>query len=170
VVGTSQPYQLTVLTAGGHVAWSVTDYLPNPMIWMDSGGDLVYVSSEPDARGPGIEAGLTMVTDRRLSTGSVRWSIRLADFGPEDAVVRPGGRNLVVTGRPLQGESAGALAADPATGAAVARVLVGAAEISAPVTVGRDTLLQAGAACIVLGSGGAAGPVAGGSATADSHP
>lgn len=170
VVGTSQPYQLTVLTPGGHVAWSVTDYLPNPMSWMESGSDLVYVSSEPDARGPGIEAGLTTVTDRRLSTGSVRWSIRLAGFGAEDAVVRPGGRNLVVTGQPLQGESSGALAADPATGAVRAQVLVGAVEISAPVTAGGVILLQAGAACIVPGSGSAVGPVAGGSATADSHP
>jgi outer membrane protein assembly factor BamB len=170
VVGTSQPYQLTVLTSGGQVAWSVTDYLPNPMSWVESGSDLVYVSSEPDVQGPGIEAGLTMLTDRRLSTGSVRWSIRLADFGPEDSVVRPDGRNLVVTGRPLQGESAGFLAADPTTGAVRAQVLVGAVEVSAPETAGGDTLLQAGAACIVPGSGSAAGPVAGSSTTADSHP
>lgn len=152
VVGTSQPYQLTVLSPGGHVAWSVTDYAPNPMSWIETGTDLVSVSSEPDVRAPGIEAGLTMVTDRRLSTGAVRWSIRLADFGAEDAVVRPSGRdlvvpNLVVTGQPLRGESSGALAVDPATGAVRAQVLVGPAQLSAPVTAGGDTLIQAGAAC-----------------------
>jgi hypothetical protein len=170
VVGTSQPYRLTVLTRSGHVAWSVADYLPNPMSWMKNGSNLVYVSSEPDAQGPGIDAGLTKVTDRRLSTGSVRWSIRLADFAGDDTVVRPSGRNLVVTGRPLRGESSGALAADPATGAVRAQVLFGAVAISDPVTAGGDTLLQAGAACIVPGSGSAAGPVAGSSATANSHP
>jgi outer membrane protein assembly factor BamB len=170
VVGTSQPYRLTVLSPGGHVAWSVTDYAPNPMSWLETGTDLVSVSSEPDVRAPGIEAGLTMVTDRRLSTGAVRWSIRLADFGAEDAVVRPSGRNLVVTAQPLQGESSGALAVDPATGAVRARVLVGSAQLSAPVTAGGDTLIQAGPACIVPGGANAAVPAAGGSATASSHP
>jgi outer membrane protein assembly factor BamB len=169
VVGTSQPYQLTVLGPGGQAAWSVTDYTPNPMSWMETGADVVYVSSEPDVRAPGIEAGLTMVTDRRLSTGAVRWSIRLADFGAADAVVRPGGRNLVVTGQPLQGESSGALAVDAATGVVRAEVLVGAVEISAPVTAADGgTLIQADAACIAPG-GSAAAPVAGGSATAGSH-
>lgn len=170
VMGTSQPYQLTVLSPGGHVAWSVTDYPPNPMSWMETGTDLVSVSSEPDVRAPGIEAGLTMVTDRRLSTGAVRWSIRLADFGAEDAAVRPSGRDLVVTAQPLQGESSGALAVNPATGAVRAAVLVGSVQLSAPVTAAGDTLIQAGAACIVPVAGGAAGPVAGGSATVGSHP
>jgi hypothetical protein len=136
---------------------------------VDTGTDLVYGSSEPDVRAPGIQAGLSKVTDRRLSTGAVRWSVRLADFSAA-AVVRPGGGNLVVAAQPLQGEDSGALAVSPAAGTVRAEVLVGTTELSAPVTAaGGATLFQAGAACIVPGSGAAA-PVAGGSATAATHP
>ena len=169
VVGTSQPYRLTLLSPAGRTLWTVPEYLPNPMSWVDTGTDLVYGSSEPDVRAPGIQAGLSKVTDRRLSTGAVRWSVRLADFSAA-TVVRPGGGNLIVTAQPLQGEDSGALAVSPAAGTVRAEVLVGAAELSAPVTAaGGATLFQAGAACIVPGSGAAA-PVAGGSATAATHP
>ncbi|MGH3277689.1 MAG: PQQ-binding-like beta-propeller repeat protein, partial [Trebonia sp.] len=148
VPGTSQPYRMTVLSAAGRALWTVPGYLPNPMSWVDTGTELVYVSSEPDVRAPGIEAGLTMVTDRRASTGAVRWSVRLADFSAA-AVVRPGGGNLVVTAQPLRGEDSGALAVSAAAGTVRADVLVGPTELSAPVTAaGGATLLQAGAACI----------------------
>lgn len=174
VVGTSQPYRMTVLSAAGRALWTVPEYLPNPMSWVDTGTDLVYVSSEPDVRAPGIEAGLTMVTDRRPSTGAVRWSVRLAAFSAA-AVVRPGGGNLVVTAQPLRGEDSGALAVSATAGTVRADVLVGPTELSAPVTAaGGGTLLQAGAACIAPGSGApgasAVAPIAGGSATAAVHP
>ena len=83
--------------------------------------------------------------------------MRLADFSAA-AVVRPGGGNLVVTAQPLQGEDSGALAVSPAAGTVRAEVLVGATELSAPVTAaGGATLFQAGAACIVPGSGACRG-------------
>ena len=56
VVGTSQPYRLILLSPAGRTLWTVPEYLPNPMSWVDTGTDLVHGSSEPDVRAPGIQA------------------------------------------------------------------------------------------------------------------
>lgn len=85
-VGTSGTYRLTLLGPSGRVIWSVPEYVANDMSWVDTGSDLVYVSSEPDVNGSGIEPGVTRLVDRRLSTGTARWSTRLSDYSYPDGI------------------------------------------------------------------------------------
>jgi outer membrane protein assembly factor BamB len=166
-VGTSGPYRLTLLNPAGHAVWSAPDYLPNPLSWVDTGTDLVYVSSEPDVNAPGVQPGLTRVTDRRLSTGAVRWSLRLGAYS-SNQIVQPDGGNVLVTDQPGSGGAPAALALDAASGQIRGQAPL-ALTVNAPPTVaGGGALLEANAECAVPAASGA--PAAGPGPAASTHP
>lgn len=137
VVGTSGPGRLTLLRPNGQPAWSVPENVENGMTWVNTGTDLIYVSSDSSADVA------TKLVDRRLSTGAARWSTTLGGDGSYAVVVRPAGANLIVAEAPgLSSRSIAALAVDPATGHVTATApLAALGEI--PLTVaGGDTLME----------------------------
>ena len=150
VVGTSGPGRLTLLRANGQRAWSVPENVANGMTWVDTGTDLIYVSSDGGADVA------TKLVDRELGTGAARWSTTFGGDGTYAVVVRPAGTSLIVAdARGLSSPSFAALAVDPATGHVSASARLAAlGEI--PLTVaGGDTLIEVTSApCPV-----AAGPV-----------
>jgi outer membrane protein assembly factor BamB len=166
-VGSGAPYRLTLLSPGGRVAWSVPGFVASDMTWVNDGADLVYVSTEPDVRAPGIEPDLTSVVDLSLATGTVRWSTRLGD-APGAQLAWPAGGNLVVTEEPVSADPPAALAVDPATGQVRATATLARLTVTTPLTVaGGDILLEmTSGGCAVPGT--SAAPVAGGSAAASS--
>ena len=136
VIGTTGDGRLTLLRPGGQVIWSVPEVVANDLTWVDTGTDLVYVSSSSAANEP------TRVVDRQLGSGAVRWSVPLGG-NAYATVVRPAGQNLVVTEAPGPASTpAAALAVDPATGQVRATAPL-ASQFSTPVTVaGGDTLME----------------------------
>ena len=79
--------------------------MANDLTWVDTGTDLVYVSSAAQA------SATAKVVDRRLDTGAIRWSTSLGGDASA-SVVRPAGGNLIVTENPGPGNSSAALAVD----------------------------------------------------------
>jgi outer membrane protein assembly factor BamB len=136
VVGTTGDGRLTVLRPSGQVIWSVPEAVANSLTWVDTGSDLIYVSSSPEANVP------TKVVDRRLGTGAVRWSTPLGGNAYANVVWSEGG-NLIVTVAPGPGNTlAAALAVDPATGNVRAMAPL-ASLVNTPLTVaGGDTLME----------------------------
>ena len=162
VVGASGPARLTLLRSTGQVIWSVPENVENGVTLLDTGTDLVYVSSNS---GVGVP---TKLVDRRLSTGAIRWSTSLGDDSSAQIDQLAGGNLIVTEELGLNNPVIAARAINPATG----QVRASTPLVSPPTTAataGRDTLLQLTAgAC----PGAAVAPVAGGSAssTAGSHP
>jgi hypothetical protein len=156
-VGTSGSYTLTLLSPAGRVIWSVPDYVSNDMSWVNTGTGLVYVAAEPNVRIPGVQPGLTRLTDRRLDTGAVRWSAHLPDYS-DAQLVWPGGGNLLAVEEPFSGPPV-ALAVDPATGQTDGTATLASLGITTPLTVaGGDTLLEmTSAPCPVASAPGASG-------------
>ncbi|MGH3279823.1 MAG: PQQ-binding-like beta-propeller repeat protein, partial [Trebonia sp.] len=141
LVGTSGPGRLTLLRPNGQVAWSVPENVANGVTWVDTGTDLIYVSSDPSA-----PVG-TKLVDRQLSTGATRWSTTLGGGGADAVVVRPAGGNLIVADAPGSlSASSLALAVNPATGKVRATALL-ASFSDTPLTVtDGDTLMELTAA------------------------
>ena len=120
--------------------------MANDLTWVDTGTDLVYVSSAAQA------SATAKVVDRRLDTGAVRWSTSLGGDASA-SVVRPAGGNLIVTENPGPGNSSAALAVDQETGQVRATMTL-ASLVNTPLAVaGGDTLMEIGSAPCAEGPG-----------------
>jgi outer membrane protein assembly factor BamB len=147
VVGTTGNGRLTLLRPNGQVVWSVPESVANGFTWVDTGTDLVYVSSSAEGNVP------ARVVDRRLGTGALRWSAALGDNAYAQ-VVWPAGGNLIVAEAPgPAGTPAAALAVGQATGQVGAPAPL-ASPVAVPLTVtGGDTLMELTSAPCAEGPG-----------------
>ena len=141
LIGTSGTYRLQAVSPAGRVTWSVPEYVANPVTWVDTGTDLVYVSSEPNEMAPGSAPVPTKLVDRRLATGAVRWSTPLSGSAGAQ-VVWPYGGNLVAIEEPDTSATPAALAVDLATGQIRGSASLASLVPGAPAVAGGDTLME----------------------------